>query len=380
MNEYVLGLSAHFHCPAVVISPNVNFYPIRRFSGNPSGVSTMPSIMIGVSSTMTFMDRISNFFVSIVEFLMFEFTIHFYTIPIYNEEFPPTSYPPFEEVVRNVSLVLVSQHFSGQVSEALLPNVIEVEGMHVKKEPSPLPTEIKDFLDSATNGAIFFSLGSNVKSSDLSQEQIAILLNKFRSLKLKVLWKFETELPNLPDNVKIGKWLPQDDILAHPNVKLFISHCGKGGITEAKYHGVPILAIPVFADQFSNADNIVNEGWATTLPLSDMNADTFSRVLDETLNNSTYADVARKLSNLNRDRPEHPLDRAAFWIEYVLRHDGAKHMQSPAVHLNLLQYYLVDVYAFILIVLIVMAKTIKILFNVFLIKVFGIRKQKNKKQ
>lgn len=240
--------------------------------------------------------------------------------------------------------------------------------------------EIKGFLDSATDGAIFFSLGSNVKSSDLSQEKISILLNKFRNLKQKVLWKFETELPNVPHNVKIGKWLPQDDILAHPNVKLFISHCGKGGITEAKYHGVPILAIPLFGDQFSNAVNIVNEGWAVNLPLSDMNADTFSIVLDEALNNSTYARVARTLSNLNRDRPEHPLDRAAFWIEYVIRHNGARHMQSPAVHLNLLQYYSVDVYAFILIVLYFTIKLIRILFNVFLLKVFGIRKHKTKKE
>lgn len=240
--------------------------------------------------------------------------------------------------------------------------------------------DIKEFLDSATNGAIFFSLGSNVKSSDLSRQRISILLNKFRSLKQKVLWKFETELPNLPDNVKIGKWLPQDDILAHPNVKLFIAHCGKGGITEAKYHGVPILAIPVFGDQFSNADNIVNEGWAITLPLSDLNAETFSRVLDEALNNSTYAQVAKKLSNLNRDRPEHPLDRAAFWIEYVIRHDGAKHMQSPAIHLNWLQSNSIDVYAFVLIVLWVVVKVVRISFNVFLIKVFGIRKQKTKKE
>lgn len=240
--------------------------------------------------------------------------------------------------------------------------------------------EIKEFLDSATNGAIFFSLGSNVKSSDLSQEKITILLNKFRSLKQKVLWKFETELANLPNNVKIGKWLPQDDILAHPNLKLFISHCGKGGITEAKYHGVPILGIPVFGDQFGNAVNIVNEGWAVNLPLSEMNADTFSSVLDEALNNSSYAHVARTLSTLNRDRPEHPLDKAAFWIEYVIRHNGAKHMQSPAVHLNFLQYYSVDVYAFILIVAFFIVKSVRILFNVFLFKVFGIKKQKTKKE
>lgn len=234
-------------------------------------------------------------------------------------------------------------------------------------------------MDSAINGAIFFSLGTNLKSSDLSQEKITHFLDTFRNIKQKVLWKFETELPNLPNNVKIGKWLPQDDILAHPNVKLFISHCGKGGITEAKYHGVPILAVPIFADQFSNAANVVSEGWAVKLPLADITTETFTKSLDEVLNNSTYANTAKKLSNLNRDRPEHPLDKAAFWIEYVIRHNGARHLQSPAIHLNILQYYLLDVYAFIIFSSFVIVKIITILF-VLLTKVFGIQKHKAKKE
>lgn len=140
MNEYVFGLSGHFHCPSVVISPNVNLYPIRKLSGNPSSESSIPSVMLGVNPEMKFLDRIFNFLAYIVERLMFEFTFHFYALPYYNEEFPRDKYPPYEEVVKNVTLILLAQHFSGQVSEALLPNVIEVEGMHVKKEPSPLPT------------------------------------------------------------------------------------------------------------------------------------------------------------------------------------------------------------------------------------------------
>lgn len=140
LNDYALGLSGHFHCPSVVISPNVNMYPIRRFSGSSNSVSTIPSVLMGVSSKMAFFDRVYNLFAYAMECLMFEFSFYFYSMPYYNEEFPPDKYPSYEEVLRNVSLVLVAQHFSGQVPEALLPNVIEIEGIHVKKEPSPLPT------------------------------------------------------------------------------------------------------------------------------------------------------------------------------------------------------------------------------------------------
>lgn len=41
-----------------------------------------------------------------------------------------------------------------------------------------------------------------------------------------MLWKWEDDLPDKPSNIRIEKWLPQNDILGHPNVKLFITHGG----------------------------------------------------------------------------------------------------------------------------------------------------------
>jgi len=38
-----------------------------------------------------------------------------------------------------------------------------------------------------------------------------------------------------------------------------------------------------------------------------------------------------------------PLDRAIYWIEYVIRNDGAKYLISDSAGLNDLQYFLFDV-------------------------------------
>lgn len=210
---------------------------------------------------------------------------------------------------------------------------------------------MKHWLDNATAGAIFFSLGSNAKSTQLTVETRDAIMRVFAKMSpIKVLWKWENDqLPNKADNVMIGKWMPQSDILAHPNLKVFISHCGLGSVNEAKYHGVPILGVPIFADQPSNLANIIAEGWGLGTELTDFNEDRFGDDLHRLFSNSSYGDTVKTMSNLFRDRPVHPLETAVYWAEYVIRHKGAQHLQSPAVHLNFIEYHSLDVIGLILV-------------------------------
>ena len=147
--------------------------------------------------------------------------------------------------------------------------------------------KIKKFLDEAENGVIFFSLGSNAKSTYLPKHKVNALLSTFSKLKQRVIWKWESDfLPGKPDNVMIGKWLPQDDILAHKNVKLFISHGGLGSVVESMYHAVPIVGMPIFGDQMGNVDAIVGEGWAVSIPLKTLNEKDLTDAIREVLGNS----------------------------------------------------------------------------------------------
>jgi glucuronosyltransferase len=146
--------------------------------------------------------------------------------------------------------------------------------------------EIQQFLDESKDGVIFFSFGSNAKTTVLPSEKIKILLKVFSKLKQRVIMKWETDsMEGKPDNVLIGKWLPQDDILAHKNVKLFISHCGLGSTVEAKYHAVPIVGIPLFADQSANTDVVVDEGWGVKVDFATLTEASFSEGIKEVLEN-----------------------------------------------------------------------------------------------
>lgn len=56
-----------------------------------------------------------------------------------------------------------------------------------------------------------------------------------------------------------------------------------------------------------------------------------------------YKVNALKRSFLLKDQLESPLERAVFWTEYVLRHNGGQHLQSPAKEMTFIRYYLIDV-------------------------------------
>lgn len=279
-------------------------------------------------------------------------------------------------MIRNVSLVLVNTHFTSSGPRPLLPNLVEVGGLQVKPEPAPLPEDLKTFLDNAKDGAILFSFGSNAKSIYIPEDKQKIILKVFSKLKQRVIMKWESDvLPGKPDNVLISKWLPQDDILAHPNIKAFISHCGYGGVIEAKSNGVPIIGVPLGADQKGNADKIVEEGWALRLDMTDITEESLTNALKEIMNNPKYRDIVKKQAILAKDRPLSAQDTAVYWVEYVLRHKGAPHLHYPGADLNFFQANSIDVILFIIAIIYAVFKTIK-----FICGFIFCRSKKNKNE
>lgn len=122
----------------------------------------------------------------------------------------------------------------------------------------------------------------------VTDDKIKALMAVFSRLPQRVIMKWDTkDIEGKSDNVILGKWFPQNDILAHPNVKLFISHCGLGSIVESKYHGVPILGFPMFADQFMNAKLAAGEGWLLVMDLKTLEENEFESTIKQLMYNDT---------------------------------------------------------------------------------------------
>ncbi|XP_076227324.1 UDP-glucosyltransferase 2-like [Nomia melanderi] len=75
-------------------------------------------------------------------------------------------------------------------------------------------------------------------SSDLPKETLQVFFDVFDKLPYKVVWKYEKEPPIKRDNIFFGKWLPQQSILAHLNVKMFIYQGGLQSTEETVHFSV----------------------------------------------------------------------------------------------------------------------------------------------
>merc|ERR1711920_21432 len=73
-----------------------------------------------------------------------------------------------------------------------------------------------------------------------------------------------TDTRIVSDSLYCQSWVPQKELLRHPHVKLFISHCGLNSVHESLSAGVPVLPIPFFNDQFYNAEALVRLGMSAT--------------------------------------------------------------------------------------------------------------------
>jgi glucuronosyltransferase len=254
--------------------------------------------------------------------------------------------PKLEDLKKTVSAILVNSHIAIHSPKPLMPGIINVAGVHIKPA-KPLPTDIQKFMDDAKEGVIYFSTGSIIDSSRLPQSIKTTILKVFGSLKQKVLMKMNPEnITELPSNILVKQFVPQSDVIAHKNCILFVSHGGYSALIEAITNAVPMLIIPFIFDQVSNAIIAESKGFALKLYLKEITEQTLKDKINELLDNEKYREKANEISRIFNDNPRKPLDEATYWIEYVARHKGAKHLKSGAINLPFYKYLLLDVLLF----------------------------------
>jgi len=210
------------------------------------------------------------------------------------------------------------------------PNLVYC-GMMQCRPGKELPADLQQFMDSASEGALLVSFGSVLQGSQVPQDKLAALLEAFGRLKEKVLFKWETDnLPGKPANVILKSFLPQQDLLAHPNLKGFVTHAGYLSFEEALCHQIPMVATPICYDQFANAEEIEKLGIGRSVNFTDITGPKISELLDQVLHDPQYKAKAKQVGAALSPWKEMvgPVDRAVWWLEQITNNPGVYTMED----------------------------------------------------
>ena len=335
--------------PRVDISPAGFAEPYLSFIHNiPNPVAYTPQMASRVPRNLSLLNRAHNLFLYAVGYTVYKL----YMLPIYEELWQKyaaetSDFNNVEEVFMNCGLLLIPVDF-GVDYPRMLASHVKVTGAILPGPPKALPTNLEAFM--------FQQDGSKTKLLDVVIVAFGTVISKFKpefvdtiakalaKVEAKVVWKHAGNRPSqLGSNTMVAPWIPQNDLLGHPMVKAFVSHGGLNSIYESSYHGVPMVIIPLFADQSGNAMKIQETGAGIILDLKGLKPDYLTQAVNKVIYDGVFAENAAMLSKIMQSRKPTPTVEAANWVEYMLSTNGSLHLRSEADNLYFYELCMLDV-------------------------------------
>ena len=315
----------------------------------PSLPSFVPSVLVPgqpLTEIMTFLERLRNTFAIFLLSLITSYT-SYKSQDLVTKHFPDEPQVQLDILYGKSKLWLMDKDLTWDYPGPTMPHMVEVGGL-TTSPPNSLPTTLQKLISEAKHGVIVVSFGSIV--TYLPPEVITKLLNAFCQLKELVVWKYNGPPLDESQNVKILKWLPQNDLLGHNNTRLFITACGTNGQSEAVYHGVPMIGLPLQAEQDYNAARMQYKGFGVRMNLKQFTSEELVNNINLMLNNQSYRTAIEKASQIFRSRPMNPRQRAAYWLEHIAKY-GSDHLHSYALEMPMFQFLMLDILFFLCVVM-----------------------------
>lgn len=310
------------------------------------------------SNEMTFYQRLSTLLREVIFMYFCE------SLTDFSQEFLPPGSEQMSTVklMEKANLWFFLEDLSVNYPNANMPNTVSVGDIMVNNDVKALPKDVQEFIGGKDTAIVSFgSYFDHVP--DFLIKRFCESFKHF-SGKMKFIWKLNKPLNEAcpgSDNILILKWLPQNDLLAHPKVRFFITHGGLNSIIESVNHEKPMIIMPVALDQPHNAAVARSKGYAITMSLPSFTVDELVNGIDDISNDPIYIEKVKFYSQILKDKPDRPGQRASRLIEHLLKY-GDEHLRTSAYKLTPLQFIMADVMAFLTIVLIIL---IYISFRIF---------------
>jgi hypothetical protein len=323
----------------------------------------------GHTDRMSFVQRLTTFVFDLALFETINSSTHFV------RKYAPDREPiGGKQLVAGASLLFYIEEPAVGFPMPQMPNTMAVGDVMAGTPVRPLPDDLDAFLSNkeaattdTSGGAIVVAFGSYFDF--IPMNIVAAFCDSFGRLPrgIRVVWKLNRKdaCGDRFDRAMILPWIPQNDLLADPRVRLFISHGGLNSLIESVYHAKPLIIFPFASDQPANAATAELRGFAIRMSIAEFTVDELTINIEKILNNATYRENAELASRILRDKPDTAAERVGRMIEHVIKY-GDRHLRTGAFDLSPMQFLMFDIFATILLsVLAFVAAVIGCCFCVF---------------
>jgi hypothetical protein len=184
---------------------------------------------------------------------------------------------------------------------------------------------LPDWWDGDPRPLIYLTFGSVAPAMELFPGMYREAIAALASLPVRVLVTIgrerdPSELGPLPASVHVERWVAQNDVM--PHAAAMVCHGGSGTVTMGLAAGVPMVVLPLFADQSWNSERIAALGAGIELQGGPDAAPGIGEAVLRLLADPSYRETAERVADQMRALP--PVDAAVGVVRDLLAERGSQ--------------------------------------------------------
>ncbi|XP_055382822.1 UDP-glucosyltransferase 2-like [Condylostylus longicornis] len=348
------GFAYKFNAPLIGITPAGAYMTLHEAMGNPNHPVLYPSVFMPFSENLSLYQRIVS--------TLFSYkyrNIYFYEeLPVQNQiakEVFGSEIPDLWELQVNADLLLINSYQLLSNIRPVGPTTIYLGGIHAQNSKQKISNELEEFILKSDNDIAYINLGEPITMVFLNTNRIQKLLSTLEISHFNVIWNLNGHLVtnfNSTENIYMDGFMSQEDVLAYPKVKLFITIGGQRDIEDAIHHQVPCLGL-TFSSTIDHYLLQIEKHGAGSISYFDQDTTTeLLAKIEEFAIKDRFSSNIKKLHNLINDQPLSSVERAVWYIEYVMRNGGTKYQKTTWRNISWFNFLLIYVVLAIIVTII----------------------------
>uniref|UniRef100_A0AC34RBY8 Glucuronosyltransferase n=1 Tax=Panagrolaimus sp. JU765 TaxID=591449 RepID=A0AC34RBY8_9BILA len=256
---------------------------------------------------------------------------------------------------RKLAFFFVNSDENVDFTMPITPKLIFTGGIQ-ESTSETLEKPFLDIFDTAKKGVIYFSPGKIVESQSMPENLKKAFLEAFGEFpEINFIWNFGNgaeKVGKTPKNVFVFETAPENAILENSKTLAFINHAEMDAVNSGIMKGIPMIAIPVFADQFHNAKILERQNVGETVSKNEITKENLINKIKKIVENESYKKNAEKLAKIINAKVIKAEERIVKFTEFAAKFGDSETLQTEGRKLGWIQLYSLDVVLFVVIVLV----------------------------